>query len=145
MMPQAFTNLMEACNKAIIALESCIGAADLCEDLCETEKSCPTGAQEFVTQATSCITVCQVCIKICDEMIVQFKDMAHTEHLSAMDNAVKRLGECIQSLRASIDTCSLLKGCRTACQEARDGCEKALIAVDECIESCEKHEIHYTN
>lgn len=145
MMPQAFTNLMESCNKTILALEACITAADVCEDLCESEDSCSSGAQEFVKQANNCIEVCQNCIKICDEMIVQFKDQAHIDHVSALDNAVKSLGECIRALTASIETCTLIKGCRSACQDARDACEKALIVVDECIESCEKHEIRYTS
>ncbi len=143
MMPQAFTNLMDTCNQSILILESCIVAADSCEDLCETEDRCPTGAHEFIEKANETIAACQKSIKVCDEMIVQFKSEGHTEHMEALDKAVKTLGECIRTLRANIDTCSLVEGCRTACQEARNICERALIAVDECIESCEKHEVFY--
>ena len=143
MIPQAFTNLMDTCNKGILALEGCIAAADSCEDKCKQPDRCPAGAQEFVTKATDTIGACQECIKVCDEMIVQFKSEGHEEHMEALDKAVKTLGECIRSLRANIDTCSLLEGCRNACQDARHACEQALIAVDECIESCEKHEAFY--
>lgn len=143
MIPQAFTSFMEACNKNILALQSCIAAADNCEDVCEKPESCSTGAKEFITRATDTIGACQECIKVCDEMIIQFKREGHDEHLEALDKAIKILGECIRSLRANIDTCSLVEGCRDACQDARHACEKALIAVDECIESCEKHEVFY--
>ncbi len=143
MKPQAFTNLMETCNQGILALESCIAAADSCEDLCVKEKTCPAGADEFIAQANNCITSCQSTIKVCEEMIVQFKYEEHSEHKEALDKAVKTLGECIRALQESIETCSLVDGCRNACQNARDACEKALIAVDECIESCEKHEVFY--
>ncbi len=144
MIPQAFTNLMDTCNKSILSLESCIAAADSCEDVCDKPDSCPAGALEFITKANETITTSQACIKVCDEMIVQFKSEAHEDHMEALNKAIKTLGECIRSLRANIDTCSLLEGCRSACQEARHVCEKALIAVDECIESCEKHEQSYT-
>ncbi len=143
MIPQAFTNLMDICNKSILVLEGCIVAADSCEDLCETETSCPVGAHAFIDKANETITSCQECIKVCDEMIVQFKNEGHTEHMEALDKAVKILGECIRTLRSNIDTCSLVEGCRSACQDARHVCEVALIAVDECIESCEKHEVFY--
>lgn len=143
MMPQAFTNLMDTCNSSVLSLEGCIAAADSCEDLCEKPDSCPAGAQEFITKATDTIGSCQSCIKVCDEMIVQFKSEGHEEHMEALDKAVKTLGECIRSLRTSIDICSLVEGCRNACQDARHACEQALIAVDECIESCEKHEVFY--
>ena len=143
MIPQAFTNLIDTCNKSILALESCIAAADSCEDVCELPDKCPASAQEFITKAKETISTCQECIKVCDEMIVQFKSEEHEDHMEALDKAVKTLGECIRSLRASIDVCSRVEGCRNACQEARHVCEKALIAVDECIESCEKHEQSY--
>lgn len=143
MMPQAYTNLIEACNTSIVILESCIAAADSCEDLCEKPETCKDGAQGFIARANECIDVCQSCIKVCDEMIVQFKSESHDDHMHALDNAVKLLGECIQTLRDTIEKCSAQKACRTACQEARNVCERALIAVDECLESCEKHEINY--
>ncbi len=143
MMPQAFTNLMDACNKGIVSLESCIAAADKCEDTCEKPESCPAGAQEFITRASDTIGACQETIKVCDEMIVQFKSEGHEEHMDALGKAIKILGECIRALRTGIDTCSLVEGCRNACQDARHVCEQALIAVDECIESCEKHEAYY--
>ena len=60
-----------------------------------------------------------------------------------LNKAVKTLGECIRGLSTSIDTCSIIEGCGNACKEARNECERALIAVDECIESCEKHEVFY--
>ena len=144
MIPQAFTNLMDTCNKSVLALVACIAAADSCEDVCEKSDSCPAGALEFIAKANEAISVNQECIKVCDEMIVQFKNEGHDDHMEALDKAVKTLGECIRSLRGNIDTCSLLEGCRSACQDARHVCEKALIAVDECIESCEKHEASYT-
>ncbi len=143
MIPQAFTNLMDACNESILDLESCIAAADSCEDLCEKPTMCPSGAQVFIEQAHECITTCQTCIKVFDEMIVQFKSEGHDAHMEILNKAVKTLGECVKTLQASIDTCSMVEGCRSACQEARDVCERALIAVDECIESCEKHESFY--
>jgi hypothetical protein len=129
MRPQAFTNLMDSCNESILALESCIAAADTCEDVCEKLDTCPVGAQEFIAKAQNTIGACQECIKVCDEMIVQFKVEGHDEHMEAIDKAVKILGECVRSLRANIDTCSLVEGCRTACQDARHACEEALIAV----------------
>ncbi len=143
MLPQAFTNLMDACNKSIVELESCIAAADSCEDLCEKPAQCPIGAKNFIDQAHECIATCHSCVKVLDEMIIQFKDEGDENHMEVINKAVKTLGECIRTLNASIDTCSLLEGCRSACQDARDVCERALIAVDECIESCEKHESFY--
>ena len=101
------------------------------------------GASAFITVANETILSSQECIKMCDEMIVQFKNDGRDEHMEALDKAVKTLGECIRTLKASIETCSLVEGCRAACQEARNICELALIAVDECIESCEKHEVFY--
>jgi hypothetical protein len=134
---------MDACNKSILELESCISAADSCEDLCETAQKCGLGAQSFIEQAQGCITTCNASIKVFDEMIVQFKNEGHDAHMEVINKAVKALGECVRILKASIDACSILEGCRPACQNARDVCERALIAVDECIESCEKHEVYY--
>lgn len=145
MIPQAFTNLMDTCNKSVLVLESCIEAADSCEDLCENATTCPLGAKEFIEKAQEAITSCQTCIKVCDELIVQFKGEAKEEHMEALNKAVKTLGECVRTLEGNIDICSLVEGCRSACQDARNACELALIAVDECIESCEKHEVFYSN
>lgn len=142
MLPQAFTNLMDACNKSILDLESCIAAADSCEDLCEKPEMCASGAKLMIERAHGCIDTCHSCIKVLDEMIVQFKNEGHDVHTEIMSRAVKALGECIRTLNASIDTCTVLEGCRSACQDARDVCERALIVIDECIESCEKHEVY---
>jgi len=134
---------MDACNNSILQLESCIAAADSCEGLCEKASKCPSGARIFVEQAHKCINSCQSNVKVLDEMIVQFKNDGHNEHMEVIDKAVKILGECIKVLKQSIDTCSVIGECRAACQDAREACERALIAVDECIESCEKHERYY--
>lgn len=134
---------MDACNKSILDLESCIAAADSCEDLCEKPSMCSSGALVFIEQAHECIASCQSNIKVFDEMIVQFKNEGHDEHMDVLNKAVKALGECVRVLGSSIESCSELEECRLACQDARDVCERALIVVDECIESCEKHEIHY--
>jgi len=142
MMPQAFTNLIEACNTSIVILESCIAAADSCEDLCEKKETCKDGALNFIERAKECIEVCQSSIKVCDEMIVQFKSDSHEEHIYALENAVKMLGECVRTLRSTIDSCTTQEDCLKACQEARNVCERTLIAVDECLESCERHEYH---
>jgi hypothetical protein len=143
MLPQAFTKLMDVCNRSILDLESCIAAADSCEDLCQKPDLCALSAKDFVEQAQSCITTSHSCIKVLDEMIVQFKKEGHELHMEVLNNLVKTLGECIRTLNDSINSCTVLQGCRAACQEARDVCERSLIAIDACVESCEKHELFY--
>jgi hypothetical protein len=145
MMPQAFTDLIDTCNKCILACENCIAAADSCEDLCEKEKSCSMGSENFIEKARECIDACEACIKVCDEMIIQFKKEGKEEHMEALNSCIKMLGECIKVCKESINTCAGFAGCRGACQDARDVCERTVMAVDECIESCEKHEVFYKN
>jgi hypothetical protein len=145
MMPQAFTDLMDALNKSILSCEACIEAADSCEDLCEKESNCSLGSPSFVKKAQECISSCEQSVKVCDEMIVQFKNEGHEEHMEALNNCVKMLGECIRVCRESIDACGKFTGCRGACQDARDICEQAIMAVDSTIESCEKHEVFYNH
>ena len=66
-------------------------------------------------------------------------------HMEALNSCVKVLGECIRICTDSIEKCTIDEGCRIACRETRDVCERAVMAVDACIESCEKHEVIYKN
>ncbi len=144
MMPKAFTNLLDAGNKCIVSCENCIVAATNCEDSCD-KNACQQGAHDFIEKSKETIASCEACIKVCDEMIVQFKNSGHEEHMEALNSTVKVLGECVRIVTDSIDKCAADKGCRMACRETRDVCERAVMAVDACIESCEKHEVFYLN
>lgn len=151
MMPKAFTNLFEVGNKCIVACENFISTATNCEDDCSNgsareTSACSVSAHKFIEESKECIASCEACIKVCDEMIVQFNKEGHKEHMEALNRAVKVLGECVRVCRSSVDACEVDKGsCKEACSNVRDVCERAVMAVDECIESCEKHEVVYLN
>ena len=73
---------MDAGNKCILSCESCIAAATNCEDFCD-KKTCSQGAADFIEKSKEAIASCEACIKICDEMIVQFKNDGHKAYGSA--------------------------------------------------------------
>ncbi len=143
MLPKAYINFRETANNCILACESCIVAATDCEDFCD-KKACAKGSSTFIAKAQACISSCKVCIGVCDEMLVQFSNEGYDEHMDALNKCMKALRECIRVCLGAIDKCTALAGeCRVACRDARDVCERAVMAVDECIESCEKHEVVY--
>ena len=143
MTPKVFTDLITACNDCILSCENLIKAADLCTKTCENKQSCSQGAQGFLEKSKHCIVACEVCIKKCDAMIAVFKDEGHEEHMEALNTCVKELGENIRIINESVDQCSLASSCKVACAEAKESCNRAIQAADECIESCEKHEVFF--
>lgn len=148
-MPKAFSNLVDVGNKCILACENFIVTATSCEDSCKKQSNkvssaCSSSASKFIEQSKKTIDSCEACIKVCDEMIVQFNTEGDKEHMDALNTAVKVLGECIKVCRESVSSCEAdQETCRSVCGDVRDVCERAVMAVDECLESCEKHEVVY--
>ena len=141
MTPKAFHDLLDSCNATIISCQSCINPAELCSKSDASDGSC----EDFIKRARECAETSEHCIKACDTMSAQFKLEDHPEHKEALDACVKQLGETIRLLNKTINSCTIDQGCSLGCKEAKQSCNDAIKAVDECIESCEKHEVYYQN
>ncbi len=139
MIPKVFKELIAACNACILSCEECISAATMCEKNAAADISC----QDFITRTKDCSASCEVCIKACDAMIAEFKNEGHQEHMEALNNCVKELGENIRILSDSANKCTIDQGCHVGILEAKEACNRAIEAADACIESCEKHEVYY--
>lgn len=139
MIPKVFKELIAACNACILACEECIRTAKRCEKNSASDSSC----KEFIERTKDCTASCEVCIKACDAMIAEFNNEGHDEHREILSTCVKELGENVRILRDSANKCSVDAGCRVGALEAQESCNRAIKAADECIESCQKHEVYY--
>lgn len=139
MIPKLFKDLIKRCNDAIVNCEESIRLAELCAKGSSADKSCA----DFIEHAKVCASSCEECIKACDAMKAAFAYQGHLEHQEALDSCVKALGEHIRIITNSANNCSVDNNCRTSCLETKQSCNDAIEALDECIESCEKHEVFY--
>lgn len=136
-MKHMFKKLVDACNAAIIACESCVANCNQCSIAVSDQKKYEKVCDESKSSCQTCIDACKACVKECNALI-EF----NTKNAAGIDTAplyacIKKNEDCIKACTVCINTDSLTEYKKVAL-ECITACNECIQANDSCIELYEK-------